>query len=89
MGRFGAIAGGIGQPARAPARACKPRRDWRRRFLDGFKRTGTVTGGCAYAGIHRSSAYRERQRSEKFALAWSDIEDEVTDRLEATTLLSG
>ena len=43
-----------------------------------------MTGGCAYAGIHRSSAYRERQRSEKFALAWSDIEDEVTDRLEAT-----
>jgi hypothetical protein len=69
------------------ARARKPRRDWRRRFLDGFKRTGTVTGGCAHAGIHRSSAYRERQRSEKFALAWADIEDEVTDRLEATALL--
>jgi len=73
--------------ASARVRARKPRRDWRRRFLDGFKRTGTVTGGCADAGIHRSSAYRERQRSEKFALEWADIEEQVTDKLEATALL--
>jgi hypothetical protein len=65
----------------------KPRRDWRPAFLKGFKRTGTATGGCAHAGIQRSTAYRERQRSEKFALAWADLENEVTDRLEATALL--
>ncbi len=30
--------------------------------------------------------YEERQRSETFALAWSDVESEVTDRLEQTAL---
>lgn len=46
-----------------------------------------MRGGCEHAGIHRSSAYRERQRSESFALKWADIEEGVTDRLEATALL--
>jgi hypothetical protein len=71
----------------AHARARKPRRDWRPAFLKGLQKTGTVTGGCAHAGIHRSSAYRERQRDERFALKWADLEEEVTDRLEATALL--
>jgi hypothetical protein len=71
----------------ARARARKPRRDWRPAFLSGFAKTGTVTGGCAHAGIHRSSAYRERQRDESFALKWADLEEEVTDRLESTALL--
>jgi hypothetical protein len=71
----------------ARARTRKPRRNWRAAFLEGFTKTGTVTGGCAHAGIHRSSAYRERQRSESFALKWADIDEEVTDRLEATALL--
>jgi hypothetical protein len=72
--------------ARARAKP-KPRRDWRPAFLKGFQKTGTVTGGCAQAGIHRTTAYRERQRDEKFAVAWSELENEVTDRLEATALL--
>ena len=63
----------------ARARARKPKRDWRPQFLEGFKRTGTVTGACAHARIHRSTAYRERQRDERFALKWSDLEAEVTD----------
>ena len=46
-----------------------------------------MTGGCAHAGIHRSSAYWERQGSESFALKRADIDEEVTDRLEATALL--
>ncbi len=71
----------------ARARARKPRRDWRKAFLEGFADTGTVRGGCARAGIHRSSAYLERQRSEPFALKWADIEGDVTERLEATALL--
>jgi hypothetical protein len=68
-------------------RARKPRRDWTRQFLEGFKRTGTVTGGCAHARIHRATAYRQRQKDERFALAWADLEEEVTDRLEATALV--
>jgi hypothetical protein len=65
------------------ARARKPRRDWRKAFLAGFSMTGTVRGACAHAGIARSTAYRERQRDEGFALKWADLEQEVTDRLES------
>jgi hypothetical protein len=71
----------------ARARTRKPRRDWRPAFLKGFQKSGTVTGGCAHAAIHRTTAYRERQCNEKFALAWADLELEVTDKLEATALL--
>jgi hypothetical protein len=70
----------------ARERARKPRRDWRAAFLAGFATTGTVRGGCAHAGIHHATAYRERQRSEKFALAWADIEQDVTEKLEETAL---
>jgi len=68
-------------PQRAGARARKGRRDWAKDFLQGFAETGTVTGACDQAGIERSTAYRARQRDESFAVAWSDAEDELTDRL--------
>ena len=71
----------------ARARPRKPRRDWRPAFLKGLERTGTVTGGCAEAGINRTTAYRARQRDEGFALKWADLEEQVTDRLEATALM--
>jgi hypothetical protein len=67
----------------ARARTRKPRRDWRPAFLKGFQKSGTVTGGCDHAKINRTTAYRERQRSETFALAWADIEAGVTLHLES------
>jgi hypothetical protein len=43
-----------------------------------------VAEACRAAGIARWTAYRrERQRSERFALAWADAEQEITDALEA------
>lgn len=68
------------------ARAGKSRRDWRPKFLEGFVRSGTVTGGCAHARIHRATAYRERERDPRFAAAWADVESQVTDKLEARAL---
>ena len=65
------------------ARARKPRRGWQAQFLEGFAQQGTVKGACAHAGIHRATAYRERQRNEAFAVEWADLEDELTDTLEA------
>ncbi len=65
------------------AHARKPRRDWRPAFLKGFAKAGTVTGGCEQAKVNRTTAYRERQRSESFALAWADIEAGVTLQLES------
>lgn len=61
----------------------KQRRDWRPSFLRGFASSGTVTGACAHAGIHRATAYRERQLNPRFATKWSELEDELTDRLES------
>ena len=69
--------------ATSRARARKTRRDWRPAFLKGFAKAGTVTGGCEKAGIAPTTAYRARQRDEKFALAWADIEAGVTLHLES------
>jgi hypothetical protein len=71
-------------PARA--REGKKRRDWRPAFLEGFRRSGTVAGGCKAADVARTTAYRERQRNESFALKWADIEADVTEALEQTAL---
>jgi hypothetical protein len=67
----------------ARVRARKPRRDWRPAFLKGFQKSGTVTGGCEQAKVNRTTAYRERQRNEKFALAWAELEAGVTLHLES------
>jgi hypothetical protein len=83
----GALADATKATLSARARASKPRKDWRPAFLDGFRNAGTVAGGCAQAGIARTTAYRARQRDESFALAWSDVEEDVTDKLEGVTLM--
>jgi hypothetical protein len=71
----------------ARARTSKARRDWRPAFLEAFQNSGTVAGGCAAAGVARTTAYRARQRDESFALAWSDVEEDVTDKLEGVALM--
>jgi hypothetical protein len=63
-----------------------PARDeaWsRERFLEAFEETLMVSEACRKLGIHRSTAYAERQRNEEFAVAWHDVEERVTERLEA------
>lgn len=66
-------------PQRARA---KQRRNWRPKFIAALIREGTVTAACEYAAINRSTAYRERQANEDFALLWADAEQAVTDKLE-------
>ncbi len=60
----------------------KARRDWRPAFLKALAEHGTVCRACKVAGISRSTAYREQQRDEAFALLWYDVEHEVTDAIE-------
>jgi len=55
-------------------------------FLSAFAEAGSVATACRAAGIDRSTAYRERQRNEEFALAWADTEESATDMLEAEAL---
>jgi hypothetical protein len=69
--------------ATSRARARKTRRDWRPAFLKAFAKCGTVTGACEHAKIAPTTAYRARQRDEKLALAWADIEAGVTLQLES------
>lgn len=52
-------------------------------FLHAFRETKMVTAASRLIGIAPSTAYRERQRDEDFALAWHDVEEEVTEALEA------
>jgi hypothetical protein len=63
------------------ARRSKPT-DWRPVFLQALNDTGLVKEACRVAGIHRSTAYEERQRNEEFAVAWHDVEEETTERME-------
>ena len=54
----------------------------RKRFFDGFRKAGTVTGACKAAGISRSIAYEWRDKDPAFAEEWQTVEDESTDALE-------
>jgi len=42
-----------------------------------------VTAACAEIGISRQTVYMERQRNEDFAVAWADVEERSTERMEA------
>lgn len=68
---------------RARPRVRKPRREWRPAFLRAFQKAGTVTAACEAAKVNPTTAYRERQKNEAFALAWADIEAGVTLHLES------
>lgn len=41
-----------------------------------------VSAACKRAGVSRSTAYAERRRNEEFALAWADVEEATTERME-------
>lgn len=55
----------------------------REKFLSTFEYTGMVSEACRMIGIARSTAYLERQRNEEFAVAWADVEERATERLES------
>lgn len=64
----------------------KPARDeaWDRdAFLAAFDEHLMVSKACEVVGIHRSTAYLERQRNESFAVAWADVEERTVERLES------
>lgn len=73
----------------ATARARKPRsdkgksrRNWKPIFLTAFAKSGTVTAACRAAKIDRKTAYNARQADEAFAVAWFEVEEGVTEKLE-------
>ena len=57
---------------------------WRLKFLDGLRMHGMVTQAAMEAGIHRNTAYFERQHDPAFAQEWADALDRGVDMLEDT-----
>ncbi len=57
---------------------------WRMKFLDGLRMHGMVTQAAMEAGIHRNTAYFERQHDPAFAQEWIDALDRGVDMLEDT-----
>src|SRR5690349_20966768 len=55
---------------------------WRLKFLDGLRMHGMVTQAAIEAGIHRNTAYFERQRDPEFAKEWEEALDRGVDMLE-------
>jgi hypothetical protein len=54
----------------------------RRGWLLCFEYAGMVTAACELMGVGRTTVYEERQRNEEFALAWADVEERSTERME-------
>jgi hypothetical protein len=73
-------------PAKGKARTRRTRKkggpDWKPKFLEALRETGLVKDACAAAAVGRSTVYEARQQDEDFALAWHDIEEETTERME-------
>lgn len=55
----------------------------RAEFLKQFELTGMVSEAAELTGVSRQTVYMERQRNEDFALAWADVEERSTERMEA------
>lgn len=55
---------------------------WRLAFLDALRIHGIVSRAAVDAGIHRDTAYFERQRDPEFAREWAEALDRGVDMLE-------
>ncbi len=52
------------------------------KWLEAFDREGTVFTACKESGVARSTVYNWRQQDEAFAIAWHDVEEATTERME-------
>lgn len=74
----------------AKARTRRTRkRDWKPDFLAALEMDGRVLEACKIAKIGRSTAYEARQQDETFALAWADVEEATTERMEHEAIRRG
>lgn len=56
---------------------------WRRPFLAALSQNGNVTDACEIANVDRSTAYKQRNKDEAFAVQWDEAIDIAIDRLES------
>jgi hypothetical protein len=70
-------------PSRARARE-KPQPNpdsWRPAFLEALSNTDNVRAACTASGVSRGAAYRARNNSEDFRLAWAVAKEDAGDAL--------
>ena len=59
---------------------------WRARFLEVLAEGSTVEKAARMAGVHRTTAWRQRQADREFAEAWDQAIESGTDLLEEVAL---
>lgn len=57
--------------------------EWRPVFIEMLRNSGNVRASCKQAGIDRKTAYKAREASEEFRLAWDEALEDAIDALEA------
>ncbi|HZV13472.1 MAG TPA: hypothetical protein VFA55_09680 [Candidatus Kapabacteria bacterium] len=57
-------------------------KQWKKKFIETLEETGNVGSACAAAGVSRATAYKARERYNKFAHEWNDAIDIATSALE-------
>jgi hypothetical protein len=60
-------------------RACE---DWRWRFLEMLAKSACVSTACTFAGVSRDTAYKHRERFQKFRRKWGEVLEIATEVLE-------
>jgi hypothetical protein len=56
-----------------------PLTSWRTQFIRSLRASGNVASACRHTNVSRANAYKERERSPAFALAWECARDELED----------
>ncbi|HKQ74154.1 MAG TPA: hypothetical protein VJ810_10680 [Blastocatellia bacterium] len=64
-------------------------KQWKKTFLETFAQTANVRLACARVGVNRSTAYRAREKDDKFAEQWDEALDDALDRLEEECIRRG
>ena len=64
-------------------RKAPPFGKWKKAFLDKLRNSGNVRAACAATNISRATAYRRREKNQKFRQQWDSAIDDAVDLLES------
>jgi hypothetical protein len=61
----------------------KPRRNWKKAYLEALQNSANVRAACQAASVSRASAYEAYHKDAKFAAQWDEALEGACDILEA------
>lgn len=70
-------------PDPSPERSAVFARPWMARFLKAYKKYRSVSHACRAVHKGRTTVWRHKRTDPKFRAAWEEIEETITDDLEA------